>query len=462
MAKTVRSGRPERVSIGSVTLYVHHGAWWINYRDGGRRVRRRVGGDRDEAEAVAAAVNAQLALGQRSMFAFDPVDLGTMLDRWLDHHEHVLQSSVATTNRYRTATDHARRYAATAGPGRQAHQFDANSFVRYLRTIRVTPNGHPNAARRGLTAKGIQFILATCRSAFHYAARHRMMPPYGENPFTALPIRRMADTETRRPIHVFSEDEEYRFLAACDRWQFPIFYVFARTGLRPAELTHLLVDEVDLHGGLLTIRSKPDLGWQVKTRRPRAIPLPREVVAVLESVIGNRRQGLLFLRRRFVEGEGPPLFGLGPTDLKAELERRVRCAEREQPATVDRRSRLKIAAGLWRDAGAIKPERVRTEFCGITQAIGLKDVTAPKCWRHTLATLMLEAEVDPLVRQLTLGHRPADDAKAALGMTSVYTHVTPEVHRRQLQRVIDLRPKTSGLVDCFLSEAHAVKENESC
>lgn len=102
MARRKRSGRSERVRIGNVTLYVHHGAWWIGYRDGGKRGRRRVGRDQSEAEAVAAAVNAQLASGQRSMFAFDPVDVDTMLDRWLDHHEHVLLSSVATLNRYRT------------------------------------------------------------------------------------------------------------------------------------------------------------------------------------------------------------------------------------------------------------------------------------------------------------------------------------------------------------------------
>ena len=189
MAAKSRSGRSGRLRIGAVTLYVHHGAWWISYREGSERFRRRVGTAEAEAVAVASAVNAQMAAGQQSMFAFQPVDFDIMLDRWLSYHEHVLQSSVQTVDRYRTATDHARRYHGQFEVGRKAHAFDATGFVSYLRKLHVTPNGHPHTPRRPLTGRGIAYILATCRSAFHYAARNRMLPPYAENPFAALPIK---------------------------------------------------------------------------------------------------------------------------------------------------------------------------------------------------------------------------------------------------------------------------------
>ena len=46
------------------------------------------------------------------------------------------------------------------------------------------------------------------------------------------------------------------------------------TGLRPGELTHLLLpDDLDLSASVLRVRNKPRLGWQVKTRNEREIPL---------------------------------------------------------------------------------------------------------------------------------------------------------------------------------------------
>jgi site-specific recombinase XerD len=100
----------------------------------------------------------------------------------------------------------------------------------------------------------------------------------------------------------------------------------------------------------------------------------------------------------------------------------------------------------------MKPERIRRAFGKLTAGIGLSTVTAPKSWRHTFATAMLEAGVDPKVRWITLGHSSHEDGKGPLGMTGVYSHPQREVHRQQLQRVVDLRPKTSDLARSFLEE----------
>ena len=55
------------------------------------------------------------------------------------------------------------------------------------------------------------------------------------------------------------------FLEHADDWQFPIFLTLLLTGVRPGELTHLLLpQDVDLDGGWLHIVNKPELGWQVR------------------------------------------------------------------------------------------------------------------------------------------------------------------------------------------------------
>ena len=95
-----------------------------------------------------------------------PLPVSELRRRFLDYHEHVVRSSLATVSRYRSATQHLDDYASTVGADGAAHELDADGFVRYLRTLRVAPNGHARTPRRPLRDKGIRFILETCRSLF--------------------------------------------------------------------------------------------------------------------------------------------------------------------------------------------------------------------------------------------------------------------------------------------------------
>ena len=97
--------------------------------------------------------------------------------------------------------------------------------------------------------------------------------------------------------------------------------------------------------------------------------------------------------------------------------------------------RFEVAKTIWRDLGALKEDWVRKEFMQLTTAIGLSEVTAPKTCRHTFATSLQEANVDPLIRNQLMGHAPAATGMggSGLGMTAVYTHTRPEIKRRQLE-----------------------------
>jgi integrase len=139
--------------------------------------------------------------------------------------------------------------------------------------VAVSPNGHPNTAKRNLLDKGVQFVLECCRAMFNYAAKRRHLPPYSENPFTALDVDRIP-IETARRVELLTDDQLRAFLASCDRWQYPVFLTLLLTGLRPGELCHLLLpDDLDLDGAIVRVRNKPRLGWQVKTRNQRVVPL---------------------------------------------------------------------------------------------------------------------------------------------------------------------------------------------
>jgi integrase len=319
----------------------------------------------------------------------------------------------------------------------------AEAFVRYLRTVQVAPNGHANSRRRHLLDKGIKYILCCCRTMFNYARKRRHLSPYAENPFSELDLDRIP-VDNARPIVLFTPDQERAFLEACDAWQFPLFLTLMMTGLRPGELCHLLLpDDLDLAGRVLRVREKPQLGWHVKTRNEREVPLVEPFVNVLRIHIGRRTRGPVFLRRVIRDSSAVlSLADRAEADLQLEAARRVAAQEDDSADDLSRQERLRIARSVWRDAGTMKIEEIRKEFMRLTMAIAAGHLTAPKMLRHLFATTLQDANVDPLIRCELMGHAVGVSRNSAhgLGMTANYTHTRPETRLRQLESALRRRP----------------------
>jgi hypothetical protein len=128
----------------------------------------RIGPDQDLACQTASEINARLEVGVASALGFVPISIPDLRQQWLDHHEHVRRASIRTIERYRAATDHFLRFIAGTWPVRRVSDFRAShaeEFVRYLRSIKVAPNGHANAAKRRLRDNSAKYILETCSSS---------------------------------------------------------------------------------------------------------------------------------------------------------------------------------------------------------------------------------------------------------------------------------------------------------
>ena len=425
--------------VGRVTVYQRGKVWYLSYHDNGERKRPRVGRDRTAARRLAAQTNAQLELGAPAPLSFEPIRIDKMREQWLHYHEHVINSSLATVRRYDAATRHLlnflgeQRAVGNVSDFRPSH---AEAFAVHLRRIQVAPNGHANAAKKPLRDKGIKFILQVCRSMFSYAAKRRHLPPYADNPFTAFGIDRLP-IEDAQPFVSLDDAHERALLEACDERQFPIFLTLMLTGLRPGELTHLLIEDLDFEGGWLHIRNKPDLGWRIKTRNERRIPMIAELAQTLRLAVGSRCHGPVFMRPRFAHGNLPPLCERRRDAIAREIIDRTNAAVQATGDAASRRQVHGIVQGVWRDMGMLKIDRLRLEFVGLTARIGLKELTMPKTLRHMFATSLQDANVDPLIRNEVMGHKPADRASTpGLGMTAVYTHTRPETLRRQIENAL--------------------------
>jgi len=439
--------RPCRKRVGRVSYYQHHGGWYLYYQQDGEPIRKRVADSEEAAAQLAAQVNAQLSSGAPTPFAFEPVSVPELRRQFLDYHEHVLGSSLATVRRYRAATRHLENFATTNGKPKHAHLITVDRFVRHLRTIQVAPNGHANSRRRPLRGKGIRYILEVCRSMYTFAAKRRHLPPYAANPFAELSLDRLK-VEDAKPIFVFDEETELAFFHAADDWIFSIHFTLAKTGLRPGELRHLLIEDVDLELGWLRVRNKPELGWRIKTGRERAIPLIDELVLVLRRVIGKRTDGPVFLRQLYhVKGSvlGTANYDSLVTVCRSRLDR----LDSDLGKPPSREEQAAVCRGVWRDAGAVRAEAIRKSYIRSTRAIGLPQATCPKSWRHTFATQLQDANVDPLIRQLTLGHKPTNDARSALGMTACYSHSRMVSRKREIERALRLWPESLAFASCW-------------
>ena len=99
---------------------------------------------------------------------------------------------------------------------------------------------------------------------------------------------------------------------------------------------------------------------------------------------------------------------------------------------------------------AIKPDAVRSSFTRVVKANGRDEATCPKSWRHSFATLLQDANVDPLIRQQTLGHRPTTGT--GLGMTANYTHTRRETLREQIERALRRWPGSLRIASEFVAD----------
>ena len=435
MARRSNSPSP-RFRVGKVTVYEHHSAWWLYYRDAGQTVRRKIAATQAEAEQVAAQINSQLANQEPTLLAFTPLSVAELRRQFLQYHESVLHSSIGTIRRYRAATQHLENFVNSQRRPALTHEVQSEAFAAYLRTLEVAPNGHQNTAKRKLRSKGVQYILETCRSLYQYAMKRRHLPPYAGNPFSELPLERFKLDDVK-PIFVFTATTELAFLKAASDWAFPIHFTLAKTGLRIGELTHLLIEDLDFEGAWLHVRNKTELGWRIKTGQERIVPLIPEVVSVLRKVIGTRTVGPVFLQER-IEKRKDRLIG-----DRRELERLLKSRRTQEGRAISRVEEARLANSMWWDAGAVKADAIRTSFVRVMATIGHPESTCPKSWRHTFATLLQDANVDPLIRQQVMGHQPT--TSSGLGMTGKYTHTRPETLRAQIEAAMRQCPASLRL-----------------
>ena len=145
-----------------------------------------------------------------------------MVGEYLRTITEVRKLAIRTQDRYRAALERFLEFCRDVGIVTLDSVTEATveDFVRWLRGQTRTRNGARKGKREVYRTGGIRFILSTCCTAFNWAGRRRMLPPYADNPFARFPIEQLRDRdEADTQARLFTPVQEKAFFEACDAWQ---------------------------------------------------------------------------------------------------------------------------------------------------------------------------------------------------------------------------------------------------
>ncbi len=247
-----------------------NGVWYVDYRQGKRRVRESLGvRTRPDAERAVRALDAKLARASDPSLkptgpSKPPPTVRKVVDEFLQWCE-ARRLAPTSISRYRAATDAFMRYCAKVRMAR-ADEMTLSRIEMFLK-YRIQDEG-----RAEKTAYNDAIIL---KGLFKFASHP------GRGLLTCNPAEGWEVREpVQRPAYCFTQTEVDTLMAGCREWIRPIVVTLAYEGLRIGELSYLRPVDVDLDGGFIHVRARE--GWNPKGRRDRAVPihdLVRDVVA---------------------------------------------------------------------------------------------------------------------------------------------------------------------------------------
>ncbi|MCX7012865.1 MAG: tyrosine-type recombinase/integrase, partial [Candidatus Sumerlaeota bacterium] len=249
----------------------------------GKKVRLRVGPSRKTAEIAKGDVEARLAKQRAGLLDPDKELRRTTLESFRDQLPEFLQTenrAPQTIIRYagvfKRFSEFVEREEAYLKHLDQVNAALIERYKDFRRREPISPNGHPNTARRdGVSVRTVNNELTFLHSMFNLARRRQFIQ---SNPFEQ--VRKIA-RPTRKRYAPLTEEQIERLIQAADGAFRPILLTFLLTGMRTGELLNLEWIDVDFERDELHIRAKRD--WEPKDREARAIPLHGRLKAALEQ-----------------------------------------------------------------------------------------------------------------------------------------------------------------------------------
>jgi integrase/recombinase XerD len=259
------NGEPERHT---------EGAYYLEWRENGRRVRLSVGKDAQDAAARRQRKEAELNALNNGVSVVPENGNGhrsvaTAVSQFLEETE--LTKKPKTLAAYTTALN----YFAESCPKLYLHDIDRHDMLKFVGFLREKKNQAPRSVYNKfenvmtfLKAQGIRGLV-------------------GKNDWP-----RFVEEEPE----VYEKEELDTMFKACDPAERLWFEFFLMTGMREQEVMHCSWEDVNLSRGTVTVRYKPEYGFSPKSYKEREVPIPAKLVSKLKAwnAKSDKMCGLVF------------------------------------------------------------------------------------------------------------------------------------------------------------------------
>jgi integrase/recombinase XerD len=138
---------------------------------------------------------------------------------------------------------------------------------------------------------------------------------------TGLTLKTDMPRYTERAVRAYSDVELQKLFAACKADEELLFRTFLYSGCREQEVQFLSYADVDCHTRTIAIRAKEGLGFKIKDREERLVPVPQALVNALEE----RRKAYPKHRFVFPAKNGQPDGHMLRTFKKVALRAHLNC-----------------------------------------------------------------------------------------------------------------------------------------
>jgi integrase/recombinase XerD len=253
--------RPDVVLVNGAPERHTDGAYYLEWREGPKRVRLSVGKDaadagarRQRKEAELNAVNSAAAIvpengnGHRSVAA--------AVADYLD--ETKLTKKPKTLAAYSTAL----RYFTESCHKLNLEDIDRKDLLKFCAFLRDEKEQAPRS------------VYNKFENLMSFLKAQRIRGLVGKNDWPRF---------TEEEPEVYETKELGKLFAACDAEERLWYEFFLMTGMREQEVMHTYWEDVNFAASTVRVSHKPDRGWTPKAYKERGIPIPSKLAKSLKA-----------------------------------------------------------------------------------------------------------------------------------------------------------------------------------
>ena len=253
--------KPDLVIVSGQHEKHPEGAYYLEWRENGRRVRLSVGKDAQDAAACQQRKQAELNAINNGVAVVPENGNGhksvaTAVSEFIE--ETRLTKKPKTLHAYTTALS----YFTESCPKLYLHDIERRDLLKFIAFLREKKNQSPRSVYNKFE-NVISFLKAQgIRDVVGKSDRPRF---------------------TEEEPEIYDQAELDKLFKACDAEERVWYGFFLMTGMREQEVMHIYWSDINLSAATVRVSHKPDRGWTPKAYKEREIPIPNKLVASLKA-----------------------------------------------------------------------------------------------------------------------------------------------------------------------------------